>query len=153
MTNFNKTMDYFRKLHRGINHISLVEDENSYWLIEGYTVHKVPKNQMELNPAIFKPFSADLPNIIQRAESGVPLKSTGLMRKENHAGEVIIPFISESEESFTEWFRKALLDTFDPGFSLKSVGPLEPAAVQYAGETVGIILPVRCSDIDIKPFL
>lgn len=153
MTNFNKTMDYFRRLHRGINRISLVEDGNSYWLIEGYTVHKVPKNQMELNPAIFKPFPSDLPEIICKAESGLPLKSTGLIRKKDSASDAIIPFISESENPFTAWFKKTLLDTFDPGFSLRSAGPLEPAAVQYAGETAGIILPVRCSDIDIKPFL
>lgn len=152
MTNFNKTMDYFRKLYRAHRHISIVEAGEFYWLIEGYTVHKVPKDCMELNPSIFDEFTADFEKILSGAESGVPLKSTGLIRKKN-SYDAIIPYVSELEDPFTVWFAQKLLDTFDPGFSLKCGSPLSPSAVQYRGETAGIILPVRCQDIDIRPFL
>ena len=161
MNNFYKALDYFRKLYRSGNQSTAIIDKGDfYWLMDGYTVHKIPKNGMELNPAIFKPYPdpEQMDKIVKKAESGVCLKETGLIKREPHTYS-LIPFVSDSgitsssEKAFTIWFRKQLLDTFQPEISLCGTGSSDPAAVKESGETIGIIFPVRSPKEDITPFI
>lgn len=157
MNNFYKALDYFRKLHRnGDPGVAIIEKADFYWLMDGYTVHKIPKVGMELNPAIFKPYPnpGQMDEIVKKAETGVYLKETGLIKRSPHLPS-LIPFVSASDSAtpFTIWFRKQFLDTFQSGISLFGTGSSDPAAVKESGETIGIILPVRNPKEDITPFI
>jgi hypothetical protein len=152
MKNFYKALDHYRKLFReGDSHISFVKEDKIYWLIDNRCVHKIPENEMELNPAIFKPFPGNLAEIIQKAEAGTDLFQTGLVKYQKNR-EAIIPFVSKGDTPFTIWFNKSLFDTFPSEISLKGTSPIEPAAVQDHGVTIGIILPVRNDRDDITLF-
>jgi hypothetical protein len=90
--------------------------------------------------------------IVAQAESGVSLKNSGLVQAKRKSGYDLVPFVSESENSFTIWFNKSLLNTFPAEITLTGNSPIRPAAVQDCGETIGIILPCR-NEKDISLFI
>ena len=148
----DKAFDHYKKLHRsGAAHIAITSTEDCYWMIDGYSAHKVPKNLMELNPEIFKSFPGDIMDMVAKADAGDELKSTGLVKKENMRE--ILPFVSAGANPFTIWFNKKLLDTFPKEITLVGTEPLKPASVKYLGDTIGLILPIRHPKDDISLFL
>lgn len=156
MMNFYKSLDHILKMHRSGSKVTITDIGDFYWLIDGYTAHRIPKKEMELNPAIFQPFEIKiLQRIVKDAELGVQLKDTGLAQKTKMSTKLLVPFISEDQDNrFTIWFQKMLLNLFPAESSLYGTGSLEPAAVKMHGETIGILLPCRnFSDIDIYDFM
>lgn len=154
--NFYKSLDHILKMHRSGSKVTIADIGDFYWLIDGYTAHRIPKKEMELNPALFQPFESDiLQSIIKDAESGNQLKDTGLTQKVKTSIKVLVPFVSEDQDNgFTIWFQKMLLNLFPAESALFGTGPLKPAAVKMHGETIGILLPCRnLSDIDIYDFM
>jgi len=152
--NFYKSLDHIRKMYRSGAKVAITEDGDFYWLIDGYTAHRIPKKEMELNPALFQPFKIDIMRgMVKEAESGLQLKDTGLTQKTST--KTLVPFVSEDQENrFTIWFQKMLLNLFPTESTLYGTGPLKPAAVKMYGETIGILLPCRnLSDIDIYDFV
>lgn len=148
----DKAFDHYRKLHRGgATHIAITSTEGCYWLIDGYSAHRVPTKLMELNPEIFKAFPGDIMDMVAKADAGDELKYTGLVKKEKTLE--ILPFVSVGANPFTIWFNKKLLDTFPKAITLVGTEPLKPAAVKYLGDTIGLILPIRHQKDDISLFL
>ena len=154
--NFYKSLDHIRKMYRSGAKVAITEDGDFYWLIDGYTAHRIPKKETELNPALFQPFEINiLRGMVKEAESGVQLKDTGLSQKSKTSTKLLVPFVSEDQDNrFTIWFQKMLLDLFPSESTLYGTGPLKPAAVKVYEETIGILLPCRnLTDIDIYDFM
>lgn len=148
---YNKCFDYYKKLYRSGRRILIAKHKGFYWITDGYVAHKVPENEMELNPQIFTPFDGDIPGMAKKAEGGLFLAETGLLK---HTGsKSIVPFTTAAENNFTIWFDKSLLSTFPNGISLYGTAPIEAAAVKGVTGTIGIILPCRNLKDDITPFI
>jgi len=148
MKTFYKALDHFRGIIRSGRKPFFVKIDKFYWLVDGYAVFKVPESEMELNPALFKPFEGDLEAFLSKAENGVDLKATQLI-KHSEMG-FMVPY---KGTDFTIWFNKSLLDIFPTGTRLKGTGSVDAAVVQDHDVTIGLILPVKNDRDDITPFI
>ena len=150
-----KANNYYLKQLRQCVGVQYFEADGAYWLTNGYVVHRIPENFMELNPLIIKEANEDLKNtilsILEDNNSRQYAKETGVVKKQGIL--TMTAFILESSQ-LAIWFNKKLVDLFPPYSKIYATEPLQPAIVKRSDEIIGIILPVKAvTEEDIRLFI
>lgn len=145
MKDFYKSLDHYRKLLRENDRPTLIKDSESdkfIWLCDGFTMSRIPVSEMELNPAMFKPFKdeGNLLETVKKASEGQPLKK--LPFQQIYHGIVSVPL---KGDDFTVWLDRLKLDLFPAAVTYSGTGEIEAIAVKDHDITIGIVLPVRMS--------
>jgi hypothetical protein len=137
MKDLYRVFDHFKGIIRRADRSLIWElDEKTVWLTDGVVAFKVPKNEMELNPAMFKPF---------RNEKDVFKDNNGELLKKLNVQEVTIQgtLIPMQGGNFTIWFNKTRFNLFPKTSMFYGTTAIDTVIVKEFGVIIGIICPVR----------
>jgi hypothetical protein len=137
MKDLYRVFDHFKGIIRRAEHCNIWEqDDKNIWLISGAVAFKVSKNEMELNPAMFKPFTGS--DDIFKIDDGELLKYLKMQEVSNYG--IIVPMQSENK---TVWFNKRYIDLFPKTAKFYATSEINIVTVKNFNVIIGIICPVR----------